>query len=112
MQPVDLNLTTTIVGHQLFLFVTFGVSPDTGGADGEMAEALKLLGHGMENIHDVDGPPTDKAFKKGRYQFLRAETALTSSGQVCWSAWITVRSLWRIVSRLLGYTSRHWPSMA
>ena len=63
MQPADLNLTTTIVGHQLFLFVTFGLSPDTGGADGEMIEALKLLGHGMENIHDVDGPPTEEVFK-------------------------------------------------
>jgi len=82
MQPADLNLTTTIMGHQLFLFVTFGVPLDTGGADGEMTEALKFLGHGMENIHDVDGPPTDKAFKKGRYQFLRAETALTSDQQI------------------------------
>ena len=82
MQPADLNLTTTIVGHQLFLFVTFGVPPGTGGPDGEMTEVLKLLGHGMENIHDVDGPPTDEAFKMGRYQFLRSETALTSEQQI------------------------------
>ena len=34
MQPADLDMTTTITGHQLFLFVTFGSSR----ADGELAE--------------------------------------------------------------------------
>jgi len=45
MQPADLNMTTTVTGHQLFLFVTFG--------DGELAEAIDLLGQGMENMQEV-----------------------------------------------------------
>ena len=39
MQPKDLNMTTTVTGHQLFLFVTFGDRRD----DGELTEALDLL---------------------------------------------------------------------
>ncbi|MCH7736108.1 MAG: hypothetical protein IH872_01775 [Chloroflexi bacterium] len=78
MQPADLNMTTTVTGHQLFLFVTLA----EGRADGELAEAIDLLGQGMENIHDVDGPPSDKAFALGRFQFLRAETGSTREQQI------------------------------
>ena len=38
MQPADLNMTTTVTGHQLFLFVTFG----GGTKDQELAEGLDL----------------------------------------------------------------------
>ena len=65
MQPADLNMTTTVTGHQLFLFVTFDNAWTDGEIDGELAEALDLLGQGMENIHDVDGPPSDEAFEGG-----------------------------------------------
>ena len=78
MEPQDLNMTTTVTGHQLFLFVTFG----DGGAGGELAEALDRLGRRLENVHDVDGPPSDDAFQRGRFQLLRAETGLTSEQQI------------------------------
>jgi len=78
MQPADLNMTTTVIGHQLFLFVTFGDTPANGG----LTESLDLLGQGMENIHDVDGPPSDEAFERGRYQMLRAEAELTTEQQI------------------------------
>ena len=78
MQPADLNMTTTVIGHQLFLFVTYS----DGGTYGELAEALDLLGRAMENIHDVDGPPSDEAFEKGRFQLLRAEAGLTTEQQI------------------------------
>ena len=68
MQPAELNMTTTVIGHQLFLFVSLGDS----GTDGELAVDLELLGQGMENMHDADGPPSDEAFERGRYQLLRA----------------------------------------
>ena len=61
MQPADLNMTTTVTGHQLFLFVTFGDSR----ANGELAEELDLLGQDMENVYDVDGPPSDEDFERG-----------------------------------------------
>ncbi|MCI0848870.1 MAG: hypothetical protein J4N86_10065 [Chloroflexi bacterium] len=77
MQPQDLNLTTTVTGHQLFLFVTFGEE-----TDGELAEAIDLLGQGMENMHDVDGPPSDEAFERGRFQLLRAETESIAQQQI------------------------------
>lgn len=78
MQPEELNMTTTVVGHQLFLFVTFG----DARADGELTEALDLLGQDLENIHDMDGPPSDEAFARGRYQMLRAETIMTTEQQI------------------------------
>ena len=78
MQPKDLNMTTTVTGHQIFLFVTFV----DARADGELTEGLDLLGHGLENIHDVDGAPSDEAFERGRYQLLRAEAGLTTEQQI------------------------------
>ena len=78
MQPEDLNMTTTVIGHQLFLFVTFG----DARPDGELTESLELLGQGLENIHDVTGPPSDEAFARGRYQLLRAEPGLTTEQQI------------------------------
>ena len=77
MQPQDLNMTTTVTGHQLFLFVTLGEN-----IDGELAEAIDLLGQGMENVHDVDGGPTDEAFARGRFQLLRAEYGFTTQQQI------------------------------
>ena len=78
MQPADLNMTTTVTGHQLFLFVTLA----DGGADEKLAAAIDLLGRDMENMHDVDGSPTDEAFTRGRFQMLRAEVGLTSEQQI------------------------------
>ena len=40
MQPQDLNLTTTVTGHQLFLFVTFG----DNGTDGKSAVETVVAG--------------------------------------------------------------------
>ena len=82
MQPADLNMTTTVIGHQLFLFVTFGIARADDGAYGELADALDLLGKDMENIHEADGPASDEAFKRGRFQLLRAEDGLTSEQQI------------------------------
>ncbi len=77
MQPADLNMTTTVTGHQLFLFVTLG-----DGGDGELAEAIDVLGEGMENVDGVDGGPSEEAFAKGRFQLLRAEYGFTTQQQI------------------------------
>ena len=82
MQPADLNMTTTVTGHQLFLFVTFG----DGQIDWELAEAIDLLGQGMENVHGVNGPPSDEAFARGRFQLLRAESGSTTEQQIVHTA--------------------------
>ena len=82
MQPADLNMTSTVTGHQLFLFVTFGGRGAGGEDDQELAQALDLLGENMENMHDVDGPPSEEAFQRGRFQLLRAETGLTTQQQI------------------------------
>lgn len=81
MQPADLNMTTTVNGHQLFLFVKFGDK-----MDGELAEAIDLLGQGMENVHVVDGPPSEDAFARGRFQLLRAEPGSTTDQQIIHAA--------------------------
>ncbi len=73
MQSVNLNLTTTVTGHQRFLFVKL----PAGGADAALAQAIGRLGDGMENMHYVDGPPSAEAFRLGRFQILRAESAMS-----------------------------------
>ena len=73
MQSADLNLTTTVTGHQRFLFIKL----PTGNADSGLAEAIGRLGGGMENMHYVDGPPSSEAFQRGRFQILRAEPAMS-----------------------------------
>jgi hypothetical protein len=73
MQSADLNLTTTITGHQRFLFLKL----PAGGADTGLAEAIGRLGDGMENMHYVDGPPSAEAFRQGRFQILRAEPGMS-----------------------------------
>lgn len=78
MQPADLNMTTTVTGHQLLLFVTFG----DGRGDGKLAESIDLLGQGMENMHDVEGPAPEEAFARGRFQLLRAEVGFTAEQQI------------------------------
>ena len=73
MQSADLNLTTTVTGHQRFLFIKLRA----GGADAGLAEAMGRLGDGMENMHYVDGPPSAETFQRGRFQILRAERAMS-----------------------------------
>ena len=78
MQPQDLKMATTVTGYQLFLFVTYIESKP----DKELAEAVNLLGAGMENVHYVAGPPTAETFARGRFQLLRAERENTSDQQI------------------------------
>ena len=73
MQSADLNLTTTVTGHQRFLFIKL----PAGDRDPGLADAIGRLGDGMENMHYVDGPPSPEAFQRGRYQILRAEPAMS-----------------------------------
>jgi len=73
MHPTDLNLTMQVIGHQRFLFICLPPS----GADAALAEALDGLGKGMENMHAVAGHPSEDAFQRGRFQFLRAEPGLS-----------------------------------
>lgn len=98
MQPANLNMTTTVTGHQLFLFVTFGEH----GGDREMVQALDTLGRGMENMHQVDGPPSDEAFELGRFQLLKAESSLTSEQQIAHPAISASNGLIRLECAALG----------
>ena len=77
MQPSQLNMTTTVTGHQLFLFITFGDK-----IDDELANAIDMLGQGMVNAHDVNGAPSYEAFNGGRFQLLRAESGLGAEQQI------------------------------
>src|SRR5882724_6722624 len=47
-------MTTQIVGHGRFLFVSL----PQGGADAELAAAIDALGSGLENMHEVEGNPS------------------------------------------------------
>jgi hypothetical protein len=69
VHPADLHMTTQVVGHGRFLFVRI---PE-GGVDAELAAAIEDLGSGLENMHEVEGSPSEEVFKRGRFQLLRAE---------------------------------------
>ena len=72
MQPNNLNLTTQVTGHQRFLFIRL---PE-GGPDEEFTQAIDSLGEGMENMHGVDGNASADSFRRGRFQYLRAEPSM------------------------------------
>ena len=76
MHPADLHMTTQVVGYGRFLFVIL----PKGGIDAELSAAIDDLGSSLENMHEVEGSPSDQAFKRGRFQLLRAEPGL---GQEC-----------------------------
>jgi hypothetical protein len=69
MQPADLKMTTQIVGHGRFLFIT--LSHDQ--ADAGLVTAIDTLGADLENMYEVEGNPTEGNFRRGRFQLLRAE---------------------------------------
>lgn len=73
MQSADLNLTTTVTGHQRFLFIKL---PQGSNPEG-LADAIAHLGDGMENMHYIEGPPSSEAFRLGRFQMLRAEQSMS-----------------------------------
>ena len=73
MQSAELNLTTAVTGYQRFLFIKL----PPGDARPGLAEAIGRLGDGMENMHCVDGPPSPEAFRRGRFQILRAEPSMS-----------------------------------
>ena len=71
MQPADLHLADQVTGYQRFLFICLPPS----SLDAGLAAALDALGTGMENMHEVAGHPSEDAWQRGRFQFLRAEPA-------------------------------------
>lgn len=74
MQPSDLNLAVTITGYQRFLFLKLPQRGDTSG----LPKKIEHLGQTMENMYAVSGAPSEEAFRRGRYQFLRSEPLLSS----------------------------------
>jgi hypothetical protein len=65
-------MTTQVVGYGRFLFINL---PE-GGIDPELFAAIDALGLGLENMQEVEGPPSEAALSRGRLQLLRAEPGL------------------------------------
>ena len=78
MDPATLNLTSEIIGHASFCFVRL----DAGRVDRALVRALDAINGGLENMHFVDGNPTDEARRRGRYQLLRAQDDLSSQWDI------------------------------
>jgi hypothetical protein len=92
MEPADLNMTTQVIGHGRFLFVDLPQSR----ADAELAAAIDSLGRGMENMHEAEGPPSEANFRRGRFQLLRAEPALSRERDLPHPAMSTANVLIRL----------------
>src|SRR5437016_2506045 len=65
-----LNMTTEVQGHGRFLFVHLPAER----ADRALLDGLEAIAAPLENAHDVDGHPGEEAARRGRFQYLRAET--------------------------------------
>ncbi len=78
MNVANLNLATQVIGYGRFLFVRLLQD----GIDAQLVKALDGLSKGMENMHEVEGPPSDEAFRWGRLQLLRGEPALSGERQL------------------------------
>lgn len=72
MDPVELNLTTQVLGHGRLLFVHLAAS----AVDARLIRDLEALSARCDNMHVVDGYPGEEALQRGRAQLLRAERAL------------------------------------
>ena len=78
VDPSTLNLTSEIIGHASFCFVRL----EPGRVDGALLRALDSISAGLENMHVVDGNPSEDARRRGRYQLLRALVDLSSERDI------------------------------
>jgi hypothetical protein len=92
MDPAELNLTTQITGYQRFLFICL---PQARG-DGALVQAMERLGEGLENMHDMAGPPAEDAWQRGRFQCLRAESHLSQARDLPHPALLDANALIRL----------------
>jgi hypothetical protein len=74
MDAKQLNLTTEILGYSTFCFIRLGAAQ----VDAALVGAIDALGAALENMHFVDGNPSDAARLRGRYQLLRSVPDLSS----------------------------------
>ncbi len=68
MKASELNMTEEILGHTRFHFITLPLDEE----DPALTDGLDTMGKRMDNIHVIDGNPTTEAFRRGRFQYLRA----------------------------------------
>ena len=104
MQSAELNLAATVTGYQRFLFVKLpagGPGPQFEGGVG-LAGEMERLGHGLENMHYADGPPTAEAFRRGRFQILRAERAMSRERDLPHPAMMGADGLIRLEAETAG----------
>ena len=92
MDPADLNLTTHITGYQRFLFVCVPHER----VDGNLIQAVERVGQGLENMHEVTGPPAEDAWQRGRLQYLRAERDLSQERDLPHPALLQASALIRL----------------
>lgn len=71
MDAAALNLATEITGFGRFVFVRLAPAQ----VDSSLLRAIESLGADFENMHFVEGSPTEDALQRGRLQYLRAETS-------------------------------------
>jgi len=92
MDPAELNLATQITGYQRFLFICL----PPARVDGGLVQAMEHLGEGLENMHHIAGPPTEEAWQRGRFQYLRAEGSLSQARDLPHPALLDASALIRL----------------
>jgi hypothetical protein len=70
-----LNMTTEIRGYGSFLFIDLAREH----ADRELIDSLEAIGAPLENMHAVEGHPSEHAARGSRLQYLRVASPVTES---------------------------------
>lgn len=78
MDAAALNLTTTISGFGRFLFVYL----EPAQVDSALLRSIASLGAELENMHFVDGYPSEDAMRRGRIQYLCTDSGLIGERDV------------------------------
>jgi hypothetical protein len=73
MNPAALNMAQQVLGHARFLFVHLAREH----ADRALCAALDAVSAALENMHHVDGQPSEEASQRGRFQYLRLEAPVS-----------------------------------
>lgn len=78
MDAASLNLTTKVIGYGRFLFVCL----ESRRVDSSLPKALESIAAELENAHFSDGHPDAAAMQRGRFQYLRGDSARFRPGEI------------------------------
>jgi hypothetical protein len=97
MDAESLNMTAEVTGFGRFLFLRL----DAARVDSALTRSIESLGAHFENMHLVEGPPSEDASCRGRLQYLRAESSMIGERDIRDDGMLQANVLIRLEGRTL-----------